>query len=223
MRHIRHTGLAAAVTLAFAACGPAMAQEHELSFYLGAQSSPHSGVDFNNGIATTSFTAGWEGRSLELPPYYGFRYTYWMDDAWGFGVEMNHAKVYADDATLAASGFTRLEFTDGLNIITLNGFRRWENPDSRWTPYVGAGLGIAMPHVDVDTTAIGGARTFEYQVTGAAVTAVAGASYEINDRWSVFGEYKGSYTMNEADLTGGQTLSTNIITNAINFGVTFSF
>lgn len=200
----------------------AAAQEHELSFYLGVQSAPHSSVDFNDSIlGPTSFTAGWEGRPLELPPYYGFRYTYWMNEDWGLGVEMNHAKVYADSSTLAASGFTSLEFTDGLNIITVNGFRRWEQPGSRWTPYAGAGIGFAMPHVD--TVSPNGFRTFEYQITGAAATVVAGVSYELNEDWSVFGEYKGSYTMNDADLTGGESLSTNIITNAINVGVSFSF
>lgn len=201
---------------------PATAQDHELSFYLGAQTSPHSTVDFDDAIlGPTSFTAGWDGRSFEPPPYYGFRYTYWLNEDWGIGAEMNHAKIYANDETLADNGFDDLEFTDGLNIITINGMRRWQTPESRWTPYAGAGVGIAMPHVDV--TSPNGFRTFEYQITGPAATVIAGASYELTEQWSVFGEYKGTYSMNEADLGGGETLETNIITNAINLGVSFSF
>jgi len=77
-----------------------------------------------------------------------------------------------------------------------------------------------MPHVDVLTSQ---SRTFEYQVTGPAVVAIAGASYPFNDTWSGFLEYKFSYSQNEADLQGGGTLETDIITNALNFGVSYSF
>ncbi len=77
-----------------------------------------------------------------------------------------------------------------------------------------------MPHVDVETA---GGTTFGYQLTGPAVEAVAGVKYNFNDRWAVFGEYKGTYSVNDADLDNGGTLSTNIVTNAINFGVSFSF
>ena len=78
-----------------------------------------------------------------------------------------------------------------------------------------------MPHVESQTT--GGAKTFEYQITGPAAAIAAGVKYDINDRWGIFGEYKGTYSMNEASLTGGGTLKTNIVTNALNLGVSFSF
>lgn len=198
---------------------PALA-ESELSFYTGAQTAPHSRVEGNNAGTPFSFLATWEGRSGEAPPYYGFRYTRWTSDNLGFGVDFNHAKVYADDATLATNGFTNLEFTDGLNILTANVFYRWQQPDRAWTPYVGAGLGVAIPHVDV---LIGGNRTFEYQLTGPAAMVAAGVKYDFNDRWGMFGEYKGTYSVNEAELSGGGSLSTNIVTNALNIGVSFSF
>lgn len=204
-----------------ASSGAAFAQS-ELSFYGGIQSAPHSTVSGNDpgGIGLFDFTAGWEGRSLSLPPYYGFRYTRWTSDTFGWGIDFNHAKVYADDATLAASGLTRLEFSDGINILTVNAYRRF--PDTGWAviPYVGAGVGVSIPHVEVDSA---GGTTFEYQLTGPAVQVVAGASYPLNDRWSVFGEYKGTYSMNNADLTNGGTLDTNIVTNALNIGVSLGF
>jgi len=198
--------------------------ESELSFYTGIQESPHSRVRGNDpgGVGAFSFLSTWEGRSGEAPPYYGFRYTYWTSERLGFGVEFNHAKVYADDATLASSGFTNLEFTDGLNILTANVWHRW--PDAflggKVTPYVGAGVGLAIPHVDVSSA---GGTTFEYQVTGPAAMWAAGLKYNFNERWGVFGEYKGTYSQNEAELTNGGSLSTDIITNALNFGVSFSF
>ncbi len=198
--------------------------EMELSFYTGVQEAPHSRVEGNDpsagGIGPFSFLATWEGRSFEMPPHYGFRGTYWRDDNLGFGVDFNHVKVYADDATMTANGFSNLELTDGLNILTANVWYRWPNRARRWTPYVGAGIGLAIPHVDVQTA---GSKTFEYQVTGPAAQWVAGVTYEINDRWGVFGEYKGTYSSNKADLTGGGTLETDIVTNALNLGVSFKF
>ena len=200
-----------------------VAAETELSFYTGYQIAQHSRVEGHDptGIGAFSFLATWEGRPFEAPPYWGARVTYWTNEKLGFGIDVNHAKVYADNATLASNGFTTLEFSDGLNIVTANVWRRWQNPDRRWTPYVGAGIGFAMPHVESQTT--GGVKTFEYQITGPAAALAAGVKYDINDRWGVFGEYKGTYSINEATLAGGGTLKTNIVTNALNVGVSFSF
>lgn len=212
--------LAAAAIVAFTAL-PAAA-EFELSVYTGVQTAPHSVVKGSDpgGVGDFDFTAGWEGKSGEMPPYYGFRGTWWQTDTIGYGIEFNHAKVYADDETLADEGFDRLEFTDGLNLLTANVFRRFPGESRSWTPYVGGGLGVAIPHVDVKTA---GGKTFGYQVTGPAVQWVAGVKYPLTETWAVFGEYKGSYSINKADLDNGGDLETNIVTNALNFGVSFSF
>jgi lipid A oxidase len=189
--------------------------EVQLSFYGGFQTAPHS-------IITDSVLGDarvrWLGKSFEAPPYYGVRATWWGSEEWGFGAEINHAKVYAENP--GAIGYDVLEFTDGLNLITANVFRRFPNA-GRFTPYVGGGLGIAVPHVEIQRSGEG--RTFEYQLTGPAAILVVGTSYEINDRWSVFGEYKGSYSSNKAKVDAGGTLTTNIITNALNLGVSFNF
>lgn len=196
--------------------------EVELSFYGGWQSAPHSDVSIRGDsvLGDDDFTAGWEGRPFEAPPYYGLRATWWPSGTFGFGVDINHAKVYADAETLAAAGLDRLEFSDGLNILTVNAYRRWEDAFGSLTPYVGGGVGIAFPHVEVVDP---GTRTWGYQVTGPAVAWMAGVSYPLGDRWSVFGEYKGTYSRNTADLDTGGTLETDIITNALNLGVSFSF
>jgi len=215
---IRTTTASLALVTALAA--PAAAQV-EISVYTGFQSAPHSTVTvLGNDGGNKSIGAGWEGKPFAMPPYYGIRGTWWLNDKWGIGAEFNHAKVYADSATLAANGLTTLEFTDGLNYLTVNGWRRWQN-QSRWTPYAGAGIGLSIPYVEYQ--AVGGSRTLNYQVTGAVVQVVGGVSYAINDKWSVFGEYKGAYSSNKADLVGGGTLETNIITNALNMGVSLSF
>ena len=207
-------GAAAALLAVIGAVNTAQA-EVELSFYTGSQSAPHSIIDDS---VLGRARVKWLGKSFAAPPYYGIRATWWKSDTWGFGVEANHAKVYS--ANKAALGYDVLEFTDGLNIITANVFRRFPNA-GRFTPYVGGGLGIAVPHVEIQRT--GESKTFEYQLTGPAAILVFGTSYEINDKWSLFAEYKGSYSVNKAKVDAGGTLSTNIVTNAINLGVSYSF
>lgn len=212
-----------AVPVMALSAGAAQAQ-FELSLYTGYQTAPHSVVEGDDpgGAGELDFTAGWEGRSDEFPPYYGLRGTWWRNDLLGLGVEFNHAKVYADDETREDNGFERLEFTDGLNLFTINAFRRFPSADGtrNWTPYVGGGVGVAIPHVDIETE---GGKTFEYQLTGPAVQWVAGVTYPLNDQWAVFGEYKGSYSQNTVDLDSGGELETNIVTNALNVGVSFNF
>ena len=75
----------------------------EISFYLGAQMGTDSTVDGNDpdGVGRFSFPASWDGRSFESPPQYGLRATWWRSDNFGWQVDFNHTKLYADDETLA--------------------------------------------------------------------------------------------------------------------------
>ncbi len=212
---IRGAAIAAAVWAAAITGMGADAAELEISVYGGVQSAPASRIDSPAGRDSV----GWEGRSFEEPPYYGLRATWWQNERWGWGVEVNHAKVYADDP--GDYGYNRLEFTDGINFVTANLFRRWQQPGRRITPYVGGGIGVAIPHVDVQP--IGEVQTFGYQVTGPVVQLVAGASYALDDRWSVFGEYRGTWSRHKADLDSGGSLKTDLVTNALNIGISRKF
>ncbi len=207
------------------ACLPlGAAAEMTLSFYGGIQESPHSRVYFDGDgtIPDQDFRVTWEGRSFEAPPYYGLRATWWRSESFGWGVDFMHAKVYAADETFNAidPNFTRLEMTDGINALTVNAYRRWPNAWGDFTPYVGGGVGLSVPYVEVTYD---GSVTEGYQVTGAAVTWLAGASYPIAEDWAVFGEYKGTFFQVDADLEDGGSFETEVITNALNLGVSFSF
>ncbi|SEQ70148.1 outer membrane protein [Thalassovita taeanensis] len=200
------------------------AAETEVSLYGGWQTSPHSrasgtlpaGVAFPGDF---SKRVGWDGKSFSMPPYYGGRITWWNDRNTGWGLELSHDKAYAG-ADMSPE-FTRLEFTDGHNIITVNYMKRWPGKWGTFTPYVGAGIGIALPHVDIEPT--GGDHTYGYQMTGPAARLTAGASYKLNDRWALFSEYQFTISDNNVDLDGGGDLHARIITNALNFGVSLSF
>lgn len=207
--------------LALAIAGPALAGP-ELSFYLGTQDAPHSRVKGSDpgGVGDYSFLVDWKGKSFSNPPYYGVRATWWRNQNLGFGVEFTHTKVYASDKDKRNNGFDTLEFTDGLNTLTANVMYRWPKEGRAWTPYVGGGLGIVIPHVEVTTA---GGKTFEYQYGGPAARGIAGISYAFNDRWSAFGEYQFTASHVDVDLDNGGDLKTTLYTNALNFGVSYQF
>ena len=195
------------------------AAEVELSFYGGAQSAPHSDVIFEGDdvIPDDEIFVGWEGRSFSAPPYYGLRATWWRDARLGYGVDFTHSKVYADELP---DGFDRLEFTDGLNTLTANAYYRWPDGFAGATPYLGGGLGVTIPYVEVDYDE---SETRGYQIAGPAAVLLGGVSYPVDENWSVFAEYKFSYVSLDADLETGGTVESDIITNAINLGVSYSF
>ncbi|MGE4610352.1 MAG: outer membrane beta-barrel protein [Paracoccaceae bacterium] len=203
--------------------GSAASAESQLSFYGGHQSAPHSNVTGEYAGEPFDFTAGWEGKPLAMPPYYGVRYTAWRNNNWGIALDFAHAKVYSDDETREDTGFEVLEFTDGINVLTINAVRRFQR-SGKWAPYIGGGIGIAIPNIEVqvDEDAV---KTFEYQYGGPALQLHGGAEYRVNYRWSMFAEYKINYVILDVDLDGPSEsfLKTNIITSALNVGVSYSF
>ena len=219
--------LAAALTALIAT--PAAA-EFELSLYLGSQSVAESTGSGTRPDGTTfSQSFNWEGRSFENPFYYGGRATWWTANNFGFGIEGTHAKAYASAADLAAIGFDRLELSDGHNIITANVMKRWPDafPKTTLVPYVGAGIGVAIPHVDIQ---VNGAtnRTYDYESTGPAVRGIVGLKYNLNDKWALFSEYQITWSENEITIDPdlGQTpgsLNTDLVTHALNVGLSYSF
>lgn len=193
----------------------------EFSVYGGYQTAPHSDIDVSD---QTDFSAGWEGKSFAAPPYWGVRGTYWFTDGQlsnlGVSLDFTHAKVYADSETLSKAGWSHFEMTDGINLLTVNALYRFPIEGSRVTPYIGAGAGINVPHIEV-TRASG--ETSEYQFGGATLQTQAGLKYDISDRWAAFVEYKGNYSWVDVDIDSGASLSTEIITNAVNLGVSLKF
>lgn len=220
---------ATAVFMVFAL--PAAA-EMEISGYLGLQGlSESTGSGFLPGGAPISRNFSWEGNSLDAPIYYGARVMWWTPSDIGFGIEGTHTKAYASTADKAATGLSRFELSDGHNIFTANVMKRWPGAFAdKLTPYVGAGIGVAIPHVDAQVIGASN-RTYDYETTGPAVRGIAGLKYDINEDWAVFGEYQFTWSDNDitidADpLVPGQTagkLNTELLTHAINIGVAYSF
>jgi lipid A oxidase len=209
-------GLSVAVVMVASA---ASGQQFQISGYGGYQTAPHSGVTITG---EAPFTTGWEGKSFTHPIYYGVRGTWWLDGLGlpnaGLSIDFSHTKVYSNPADWPAD-ITHLEFTDGLNLLTANALYRFSSED-QFRPYVGAGLGIAVPHVELTRTS---GSTFEYQYGGPTVQLMAGFDFMLDANWSVFAEYKGNFTMVDVAVDSGDRLQTDIVTNAINVGVSFHF
>ncbi|WP_424927548.1 outer membrane protein [Amaricoccus tamworthensis] len=196
--------------------------QHELSVYGGIQgalSSDMDGRDVNG--QPLSFDVDWEGRSLDMPPYYGLRYTWWRRPQWGLTLDFTHVKLYADDASLDRSGFETLEFTDGLNVATIGATRRFD-PVSGVVPHAGFGVGFVYPHVETRSPQSQD-RTYEYQFGGLAAAARFGVTYPLSDHWHLFGEYEANYVRLDVDMNGGGSLRSDIVTNALNLGLTWRF
>jgi len=208
-----------AMAIALGGFGVAQAQDIQVTVYGGDQTAPHSNVSVTDG---TEFRTSWEGKSFDFPLYYGARGTWWMDSMGmpnaGLSIDFSHAKVYGnpDDRPV---GWSHFEFTDGLNLLTANAFWRFSTEDG-FRPYVGLGAGISIPHVEVDRTS---GETREYQYGGPTVQVTAGVDYMLTENWSVFAEFKGNHSWVDVSIDSGARLTTNVVTNALNFGVSFHF
>ena len=140
-------------------------------FYGGYQTSPHSSVEGEYqadlgelGLQPFRVTAGWKGNSFSMPPYYGLRFIKWNRQS-GLGLDFTHTKAYADVATLEQTGFERLQFTDGLNNLTLHRQTKIDFRAIQFLGYYGYGIGIIIPHVEFQASSTL-PKTYEYQYGG---------------------------------------------------------
>ena len=189
------------------------------SFYFGNQgNSPSTAYVTDIDGSTYDFPATWEGRSFDMPVYYGFRYTNWAWGNLGWAIDFTHSKAYSSDDTRADSGFDVLEFTDGINVLTADVFYRL-NPLGKITPYGGIGLGTSIPHVELQSPQMDD-KVFEYQFAGLAATGIVGASYQLTEHWAIFGEGKFDRSWLKADMENGK-FETTLDTHAFNFGISY--
>lgn len=193
-----------------------------LSVYGGFQAAGDSKVDVTDG---THFDAAWDGQSLKMPPYWGVRGTWWLTDLGydniGIALDYSHSKVRATGGTLDKTpGWTHFEFTDGLNLATANVLYRFQKPEQAWTPYLGAGLGVNVPHVEVYRPS---GKTWNYQLGGITGQLMAGVDYRFTEHVSAFTEYKLNYSHVDVDIDSGDRLKTDIFTHAINVGLSYHF
>jgi lipid A oxidase len=214
---------------ALAAISPSLAgaparAEMQIGAYGGANTNLNSPVTMHKGDLSDSRSVDWEGRSFQMPPYWGVHATYWLNAnaSWGVGIDYTHSKAYAALNFATDPVYRHLEFTDGNNLLLLNLLYRFGPlADGRLVPYLGLGGGIAIPHVEVKLKAFPGQDTWEYQFAGGAVQALGGLEYRLGDAWSLFAEGKVSYSHLATELEGGGTLKTYLWSPQLLLGVNY--
>jgi lipid A oxidase len=210
---------------AFGLCllsAPALA-EVQVGVYGGLNTNFDSKGKLTGLGATDERTFEWEGKSFQMPPYWGAQVTYWLnrESSWGLQLDFTHAKAYAN--LNPADRYSHLEFTDGNNLLILNLMYRF----SPWmggkvVPFVGIGGGVAIPHVEV-TVKSPASRTFEYQLAGGAAQVLAGLEFKLDESWSIFTEGKLSYSHLNTDLDGGGHFKTYLWSPQFLIGVSYRF
>jgi lipid A oxidase len=232
-RGISQTWRAAVGCLAAAAglcvASSAALAEVQISAYGGMNTNFDSKGTLDKGAAHEERTFEWEGLSFQMPPYWGVQGTYWFNRgaSWGVAVDYTHAKAYANLNFATDPTYSHLEFTDGLNFVIANLMYRFEPLiGGKLQPFVGAGVGVAIPHVEAITqpgSLIGATHTWEYQFGGVAAQVVGGLDYRLNESWSVFTEGKLSYSRLDTDLTGGGSFKTQLWSPQLAIGLTYRF
>jgi lipid A oxidase len=226
-----HPRKAGYLLTALAATSPSLAgapakAEMQIGAYGGANTNLNSPVTLHKEALSDSRNVDWEGRSFQMPPYWGVHATYWLNAnaSWGIGIDYTHSKAYAALNFATDPVYRHLEFTDGNNLLMLNLLYRFGPlADGRLVPYLGLGGGIAIPHVEVKLKAFPGQDTWEYQFAGGAAQALGGLEYRLDDAWSLFAEGKVSYSHLATELEGGGTLKTYLWSPQLLLGFNYRF
>ena len=178
-----------------ALCGadPAARAEFVASLFTGIALTEDDDLRLQQGGGAdlTFHNVSYQGQDFASPPYYGARLSYFLPHHphWGFGAEFFHAKMYLNtDDTVRVTGtraggpvdaaervgntIESFSISHGLNFLMFDGIYRCLPGEpgkdflGRFQPYVGAGIGAAIPHVE---SSVGGVTYEKYQWHGPAV------------------------------------------------------
>ena len=226
---------------------PLARAEVDLSIFTGVALSQDSDLRLQQGGGTdlTFRDVSFEGRDFEDPPYYGVRALWFpaSDSHWGFGAEFFHIKLYANtDQTTHVSGrrngvgvngderidntIQTFSLSHGLNYALAEVVYRWQ-PGQRGEdflghlePYLGVGLGAAIPHVE---SQVNGSFHEEYQLHGPGVEGLAGLKVALTRHIGLMFEYRFTYAnLDSLDIPGG-SIEVTPLTHHLVTGLTFSF
>jgi hypothetical protein len=208
----------------------------QLAAYGGPAYTMASPVSFTQpgGTELRFESVPWAGQPFKPPPYYGLRGIVWAANGrQGVMLDFTHIKAKAlKHSRVEQSGtrdgrpvppheklsatFSKLEFTHGYNILTLNAMRRRAPAAGKLVAYAGAGGGIAIPHVEVGRAGWRAkTRTSEYQLSGPAAQILGGVEWRFSPRLSLFVEYKLSCSLISGAVKGGGRVETNLCTHQL--------
>jgi lipid A oxidase len=204
------------------------AAEPQISVFGGANWNLSSDAKLRGaGVPDETRSLDWDGGSFEMPPFWGVRGTYWLNSGpgWGFAIDYAHTKAIADLNFKTDPTYSHLEFTDGNNLLLFDMLYRFRPMmNGTLVPYVGAGLGVTIPHTEVTLRGVvGDNKTFEYQCCGFAAQLLAGLEYKLNEKWSLFTEGRFSYSHISAPLDSGGRFETDLWSPQLAIGLSYRF
>jgi hypothetical protein len=173
------------------------------SAYLGASSTGAADLTLERpagGVPTRSTNVAFDSKSLQSPPYYGYRIAWTPARQGRFGVEgeLIHLKVYARAASLTPP-VERFSISHGLNLLLGN--LLWRQPLWRRVRLTTrAGAGVAVPHGE---SRVGGLDQEQYEVSSAAVQLAAGPEVALARHAHAFIEYKVTTAAPAVSVAGG--------------------
>ncbi|MDQ6624066.1 MAG: porin family protein [Verrucomicrobiota bacterium] len=244
-RKFRLTSVAV-ILVSLGAAAPARA-EFNLTIFTGVALTQDNDLDLHQtgGTDLTFHDVSYEGRDFETPPFYGARALWFPSESahWGFGAEFFHIKLYAQtDETVRVTGergglgvddneridntLQQFSLSHGLNYALADVVYRFF-PGTRGPgfpnclqPYVGLGIGAAIPHVESN---VGGLFHEEYQLHGPGVQGLVGVNVDLTRHWGVMFEYKVTYAnLDSLEIPNGSIELTPITHNLV-AGITLRF
>ena len=238
--------VALAITFVFCLAKPVRG-EFDLSVFTGIALTQDNDLVLHQrgGTDLTFHDVSYEGRDFDTPPYYGARLLWFPGENshWGFGGEFFHVKLYLNVGdTVQVSGsrngvgvgdneridrtIESFSLSHGLNFALGDIVYRWlpgrggNDFLARLQPYVGAGIGAAIPHVESN---VGGTFHEEYQFHGPGVQGIAGINFDLSRHWGLMFEYKFTYAnLDSLEIPRGSIDLTPLSHHLVG-GITFSF
>lgn len=212
-----------------------------VAIYAGASHTADGDLELRRpgGTSLTIDDVDWRDASFEDPIFYGWRAGAWLgaDRRWGVAVDFTHAKTIArtsqrtrihgrragvavrEEGAIAGE-IEAFELSHGHNVLTADALRRWAAVGGRWQLYAGAGVGVALPHVEA---VIDGEPTSEYQVAGPAATLLIGAETRSTRHLAPFFEYKITWADVTVDAEPDAELALRPLTHQLIVGVGWLF
>ena len=214
--------------------------------YFGGAATARTYLALTQPASTTSVRfdgVDYQGRSFNLPPYYGYRGAYFFRSPGWFGIEgeVVHMKVYAQpDQVVAATGtidgvplsgpislgalVQRFSISHGQNILFANAVVRHAfgaRSDYRRARLVAAarvGAGPTLPHVESTIADVGDER---YERGAVALQAAGGIELLVWKGLHAVAEYKFTRCRQAVDAAGGARIETLLTTHHFVFGASW--
>ncbi len=189
--------------LGFSASTHAQDSGNYITFGLGITSTDDTSFQVAPGTIDTEFEDDWN---------YGAAYG-WKREGYRYEVELVVGEDEVNSHTL--NGEPLAGATGGINMasLLLNGYYDFST-GSAFTPYVGAGLGVAM----VEAEGFGVAAipdVLDDDDTVIAYQIMAGIGYDLSDRTNLFAEYR-YFGTESAEVT--TSVSTGSVDTDLDFG-----